>query len=111
MTLIAGIALLGNSNETLAEKLDKKTWVKSFKQLFPKEICKSYSNIFITPYGIKTADCEKIARKALNYCLDINNRLIPASLEMPKDGAKWGTILGECSGASYSAAMKARIKT
>jgi hypothetical protein len=110
LALVLGVGLLGLSISAQAAKIPRDNWLKVFRAAFPAEVCDHYGNLFMDPYGLDHDGCLKLVLRSLDYCLEFSQELLPAEIDLPAEGQAWGSVLGECAGGSYEAAMKPRLK-
>lgn len=82
-------------------EVSKSDWVNAMSTALPTHFCKPKS-FFRQCYSVTATECELVAASATRICLNKNKNAIPNTLEQPKDGTHWGTIVGKCAGEAYS---------
>lgn len=94
-----------------AKEVSKAEWIDTMKTALPTAFC-AEGTPFRTCFEVTQEECEDAAASAVRLCLKKLQSKIPAKLQQPRDGEKWGQKVGECAGNSYTAALaKKKLNT
>ncbi len=97
--------------QALAVEVKKEVWINSMSTGLPVVFCNS-SQPFRKCFSITAEECEETAVSAARICLNKYRSQIPEILIQPKDGTRWGGIVGACTGNAYATSLKSkRIKS
>lgn len=100
--------LLLNS-AVLATEVSKDYWVEEMKTALPTAFCESI-HFFRQCFEVNEIQCIETASLSTKICLHKYINQIPDTLIQPKDGAKWGNIIGQCAGENYHATLSRKFK-
>ena len=89
---------------SLATEVAKDDWVNAMSSALPTAFC-APQQYFRQCFSVTAEECEDTAASATRVCLKNNKDKIPGMLKQPKDGTKWGTIVGACAGQAYEIAL------
>ncbi len=103
---IAGAA--GLPSKTAAD-VPKKEWLDSMQSLLPTLFCKK-SSFFRQCFMLGEDKCLEDALRAAKVCLLKFEGDIPAILQQPQDGAKWGEQVSRCAGGTLELSLTAENK-
>ena len=92
-----------------AEEVSKNFWVESMRTALPRTFCQSME-FFRECFDVNEDQCIEAASLATKICLHKYINQIPDSLIQPKDGAKWGNIIGQCAGENYHQTLSRMFK-
>ena len=101
--------LLVSSPALIADEVSKDYWVDSMKTALPTTFCQSM-HFFRQCFDVNEDQCIETAALATKICLHKYINQIPDILNQPKDGAKWGNIIGQCAGENYHATLSRKFK-
>ena len=87
-----------------ASSVSKESWMSQMEIALPAAFC-SQQMYFRQCFEIDAIECEEMATSVNRLCLKKYKEAIPSSLEQPQDGKKWGTIIGQCAGGAFEAAL------
>jgi len=105
-TLLATVLLAAGAEAT---EVSKAEWMKAMSTALPAHFCQP-TQYFRQCFSVTQSECEQAALSATRVCLEKHKSEIPEVLVQPRDGARLGTIVGSCSGATYeSNLIKKRI--
>ena len=80
----------------LGNSIPKSHWFKGLSKKFPTAFCQ------MEPFNKEeTEKCFIYVKSFTKVCIEYNEEFIPDMLNQPKDGRKWGGILGRCVGKLY----------
>jgi len=80
----------------LGNTLPKSDWLKAMGKKLPTHLCQ------MEPFNKEgTKMCLIYTKSFTRACIFYNYEFIPDMLNQPKDGRKWGNILGTCVGKLY----------
>ena len=80
----------------LSKPFPKSDWLKAVGKKLPTVLCK------MEPFNKEgTKMCLIYTKSFTRACIFYNYENIPDMLNQPKDGTKWGSILGTCVGKLY----------
>ena len=80
----------------LGNTLPKSDWLKAMGKKLPTHLCQ------MEPFNKEgTKMCLIYTKSFTRVCIYYNYEFIPDMLSQPKDGKKWGGILGTCVGKLY----------
>jgi hypothetical protein len=88
----------------IATEVSKAEWVESMKISLPAAFCQS-SQYFRQCFDVSAQECEEVASSATRLCLNKHINDIPQTLVQPRDGSRWGAIVGGCVGQTYEALL------
>ena len=74
--------------------LPKSYWLKEVSKKFPTVFCQMET-------FNEEEKCLIYIKSFTKVCIEYNEEFIPDMLNQPKDGRKWGGILGRCVGKLY----------
>ena len=97
--LLAALSL-GVSTAWAGETISKNDWVGHMKQSLPAYVCKDGS-YFRSCFSVDAKGCNAAIAEAVDGCVSQMGSKIPAQLNQPEDGKKWGEQLGSCAGTAY----------
>jgi hypothetical protein len=66
----------------------------------PSAFCASDA-YFRQCYSVTAQKCEEISASTTRICINKHSKNIPKILNQPKDGEKWGGIIGNCAAKAY----------
>ncbi|MCG6552249.1 MAG: hypothetical protein L7F77_07975 [Candidatus Magnetominusculus sp. LBB02] len=95
LVVFASIAALA-SNAVAGDTIKKEQWIDSMTTLAPNTLCAT--KYLQQCYSISEDECIEEVMRAAKICLKKNEAKMPAVFNQPKDGEKWGEIVGECTG-------------
>ncbi len=87
-----------------AATVTKAEWLDSMSTVLPTAFC-SAQQYFRQCFDVTAAQCEETAASATRICLARYKDEIPAVLNQPQDGTRWGTTIGTCAGQAYEATL------
>jgi hypothetical protein len=97
------------SSYSYAVDVSKNDWLTAMKSALPAAFCNSQM-YFRQCFEVSAEECEETAASTTRICLKNNESEIPDVLHQPKDGTRWGTVVGECAGSAYETTLiKKRI--
>jgi hypothetical protein len=85
-------------------KVTKKDWINRMSTALPTVFCQE-KQYFRQCFKITAEQCEETAASVTRICLNKSKNKIPEILIQPKDGAKWGTVVGQCAGETFELAL------
>jgi hypothetical protein len=92
-----------------ANEVSKAEWIKAMSTALPAHFCQP-TQYFRQCFSVTQPECEQVALSATRICLEKHKSEIPEVLVQPRDGTRFGTIVGACSGGTYeSTLIKKRI--
>jgi len=100
MMLIASSAQA--QNQVTAE-----AWLDTMLNELPGFFCQD-DEYFMQCFDVDQAECRTISKEQAQRCIDEMAGQLPALLNMPDDGRKWGSDLGRCAGIGYDLALAER---
>lgn len=92
--VISTIALSSSANA--GDTITKQDWSEQMTTLTPNTLCAM--KYLQGCYSITEDECIDEVMRATKICLKKHESKMPAVLKQPKDGEKWGNIIGECTG-------------
>lgn len=98
------LVLLAAAVATPAATVIKAEWIDSMSTVLPTAFC-SAPQYFRQCFDVTAAQCEETAASATRICLARYKDEIPAVLNQPQDGTRWGTTIGTCAGQAYEATL------
>ena len=105
------IALLASSASLQAVEVSKGSWLSSMETALPAAFCDK-NMYFRQCFSISAIECEEAASSTTRLCLNKYKSDFPEVFDQPKDGTKWGTIIGECAGTAFEVSLiKKRINS
>jgi len=111
--LLASGALLGLALPVSAHavQVKKAAWIDAMSTALPTALCNP-RQYFRQCFHVTARECERAAMSATRICLDKNSDRIPAVLNQPDDGRRWGATVGSCAGQAYELSLiKKRINS
>lgn len=104
--VLLGLALPASGQ---AVKVKKAAWIDAMSTALPAAFCNP-RQYFRQCFRVTARECERAAASATRICLDKNKDRIPAVLNQPQDGRRWGATVGSCAGQTYEISLiKKRI--
>lgn len=97
--IIAGL-VFGSVSPGHAEEVSKEIWVNTMKTALPNAFCQKLE-FFRECFDVNEDQCIEAAALATRICLHKYINQIPDTLIQPKDGAKWGNVIGQCAGENF----------
>ena len=94
--------LLATSAE--ANEVSKAEWIKAMSTALPAHFCQP-TQYFRQCFSVTQPECEQVALSATRICLEKHRSEIPEVLVQPRDGTRFGTIVGACSGGTYESTL------
>lgn len=88
-----------------AQEIAKKQWIDHVSTALPIMMCEA-GTYFRECFRVSQQKSMEIALSKTRICLKENSGKIPDSLRQPKDGARWGKIVGACAGERYEITLK-----
>jgi hypothetical protein len=82
------------------KQASKKRWISEMSEKLPGELCKE-GTYFRECFRVDRAECEKVAQRTTDKCLEQYRSQIPRILKQPRDGRHWGGKVGACAGTAY----------
>jgi hypothetical protein len=82
-------------------------WLVEIQDILPASVCIS-SGYFRSCYDISADECHDLMTEAIKSCASQYRTQIPAQLEQPEDGTKWGTKIGVCAGTIVEPSLSKR---
>ena len=93
-----------------AVEVTKDSWVESMTTAIPTYFCQT-EQYFRQCFDVSAVKCEEVAVSSTRICIAKTIDQIPNTLHQPKDGTKWGTVVGTCVGQSYEISLiKSKIR-
>jgi len=89
-----------------AQEMSKAEWTRYMAESFPAVICQD-DLYFRQCFTISAGECREIAREAIMYCSNKEQKNLPEMLRA-SDGEQWATILGSCAGGIFEKKLIAR---
>lgn len=111
--LLVGGALVGLAVPVSAHavQVEKAAWIDAMSTALPTALCNPVQ-YFRQCFRVTARECERAAMSATRICLDKNRSRIPAVLNQPDDGRRWGATVGSCAGQAYEISLhKKRINS
>jgi len=102
LALILGVGTAQAQNQVTAE-----AWTAGMIETLPDFFCQT-DQYFMQCFEINQEECRSVTKQQAERCLDEMGSQIPARLNMPDDGRKWGTDVGRCAGIGYDLALADR---
>lgn len=102
-------ALLLASNTVHAQQTERQEWMDFMLTVLPSAFCDS-RQYFRQCFDISADLCVDTARVATRNCLSQYEGRLPAVLQQPRDGQRWGEQIGQCAGLSFETALSDRLK-
>ncbi len=98
-------ALLGVIVSTLplvahGAEIDKSDWMNQMVKVLPATFCKP-EQYFRQCFKVTAKECEEMATSVTKSCLDKYRDKIPDVMVQPRDGGRWGGVVGGCAGGAY----------
>ncbi len=90
---------------TWANEISREQWMQTMSNALPAAFCRA-DQYFRACFRVTLQECETTALSTVRVCLENAKAKIPATLDQPKDGTHWGSIIGQCAGESYEIALK-----
>jgi len=92
------------SFQSHAVEVSKNAWISSMTTALPTALCNS-SQYFRQCFSVTAQECEETAASATRVCLNKYISEIPEIFIQPKDGTRWGSIIGSCAGEAYEVSL------
>mgnify|MGYP001019981459 CR=1 FL=1 len=94
-----------------AQTAPKKEWLEHVEKNMPVAFCTQQA-YFRQCFNVTVQECEAAATSATRDCIDKHGPDVPSSLALPRDGQRWGGVIGKCAGtATELSMMKKRINS
>lgn len=87
--------------------ISKEEWISKMSTALPAAFCQSHQ-YFRQCFSVAAQECIAVATSVTKSCLNKYQDQIPASLQQPQDGSRWGGIVGGCAGEAYAIALQAK---
>ncbi len=95
------------SAELAAQTVSRMDWLVSTMTSLPTAMCQA-DQYFRQCFGVSEDKCMEVMRLATRSCLDEHEAELPIVFVLPRDGARWGTVVGSCAGSGYEVTLKGR---
>jgi len=102
-------SLFAVTTASMADEVSKDFWMDAMKTELPNTFCQSME-FFRECFDVSEDQCIEAASLATKICLHQYINQIPDTLVQPKDGAKWGNIVGQCAGENYHQTLSRMFK-
>ena len=102
---IACLLFAAFSNPANSAEISKQDWLSGMRTALPKHFCKE-NTYFRQCFEVSKSECLDVAREKTIRCLDEVKEQIPDILQQPRDGSKWGYVVGGCAGRDYEIKLK-----
>ena len=103
--VLLGVFLFCIVTTANAGEVSKEVWMDAMSTVPPTAFCQ-LKQYFRQCFEVTQIECEETALSATRICLEKYKEKIPNVLNQPKDGNRWGTIIGRCAGAAYEIAFQ-----
>lgn len=103
--ILVTILFIFFSGTAASQEVTKKQWINHMSTALPTVMCQA-GTYFRECFRVSQQKSKEVALSGTRICLKENAEKIPDSLLQPKDGARWGKIIGVCAGESYEITLK-----
>ena len=93
-----------SASATSQVQVESEAWMAGMEESLPAYFCQS-DQYFMQCFNVTQDECTSVTKQETRRCLDELAEQIPAVLEMPHEGRKWGTDVGRCAGSAYDRVM------
>ncbi len=101
---LPGLALAACAFAATAATVSKAEWMDGMSTVLPTAFC-APAQYYRQCFEVTAPQCEEAAASATRVCLARHRDEIPAVLNQPQDGTRWGTVVGQCAGRAYEIAL------
>jgi hypothetical protein len=109
--IVVSMALFLASASLHAVEVSKGNWLASMETALPAAFCNK-NMYFRQCFSISAVECEETASSTTRLCLNKYKSDFPEVFDQPRDGTKWGTIIGKCAGTAFEVSLiKKRINS
>jgi hypothetical protein len=105
--LLIVILMLSSTAFAQENTINRQEWIDAMQGKLPPAFCQSKS-YFRQCFRVTESECLSVADNATRLCLGSRRNEIPPVLVQPNDGGQWGSVVGECAGVAYEAALKSK---
>ncbi len=105
----AAVIFLCSSTAASAQAVPLDRWLQHMRTGLPVALCAKSSPIGVC-FSRSVEDCEESARSAVRSCIAEMEPKLPKSIQMPEEGRKYGSDIGNCSANVYATVNQAFYK-